>query len=96
MTIKNRTEEEQERLNSHMRHKDVLEWILLQSLHAEPAGQEQVKRFLTAAPPEVFVLLDGLVPPPSLAGIHEESLHENRIVQGFVGMAMARRKRDRQ
>lgn len=96
MTNYNRTEEEQQRLNSHMRCKDVLEWALFQSLHAEPASQEQVKRFLVTAPPEVFVLLDGLVPLPSPAGIHDESLHENRIVQGFVGMALAGRKRDRQ
>lgn len=92
MNIKSRTEEEQEQLNSQMRRKDVLEWALFESLHAEPASQEQVKRFLTAAPPEVFVLLYGLVPPPSPAAINDESLHENRIVQGFVGTVMARRK----
>jgi hypothetical protein len=95
MNIKNRTEEEQEQLNNHMRRKDVLERILFESLNAEPASQEQVKRFLTAAPPEVFVLLDGLVPMPSPEGIHDECLHENGIVQGFVGMIMAPRKRDR-
>jgi hypothetical protein len=95
MNIKNRTEEEQEQLNSHMRRKDVLEWALLQSLYAEPASQKQVKRFLTTAPPEIFVLLDGLVPLPSPAAIHDGSLHANRIVQGFVGSVMARRKRDR-
>jgi hypothetical protein len=64
MTNYNRTEKEQQRLNSHMRRKDVLEWALFESLHAEPASQAQVKRFLTAAPPEVFVLLDGLGRPP--------------------------------
>jgi hypothetical protein len=92
MNIKNRTEEEQEQLNNHMRRKDVLERILFESLNAEPASQEQVKRFLTAAPPEVFVLLDGLVPLPLPAATHDESLDENRIVQGFVGMALAGRK----
>jgi hypothetical protein len=95
MTNYNRTEEEQQRLNNHMRPKEVLEWALIQSLHAEPANAGQVKRFLAAAPPEVFMLLDGLVPLPSPAGIHDESLHENRIVQGFVGMALASRKHDR-
>jgi hypothetical protein len=67
MTINDRTEEVQELLNSHMRRKDVPERILFESLNAEPASQEQVKRFLTAAPPEVFVLLDGLLSPPSPA-----------------------------
>lgn len=95
MTNDNRTDEEQERLNSRMRRPDVMERILFQSLHAVPASEEQVKRFLTSAPPEVFVLLNGLVPMPSPAGIHDESLHENRIVQGFVGLALAGRKPDR-
>lgn len=94
MNIKNRTEEEQEQLNNHMRRKDVLERILFESLHAEPASPEQVKLFLAAAPPEVFVLLDGLVPLPSPTAIHEASVHQNRIVQGFVGSVMARRKRN--
>lgn len=93
MTIKNRTAEQQEQLNNHMRRTDVLESILLESLHAEPASQEEVKRFLATAPPEVFVLLDSLLPLPSPTGIHDESLHENRIVQCLVGAAMARRKR---
>lgn len=95
MTLKYRAEEKQQQLNSHMRREDVLEWILVQAIHAEPASQEQVKRFLAAAPPEVFVLLDGLMPQPSPVGLHDNSLHENQIVQGFVGMAMANRKRDR-
>jgi hypothetical protein len=95
MTNYNRTEEEQEQLNNHMRRKDVLEWALFQSLHAEPASEAHVKRFLTSAPPEAFVLLNGLVPPSVPAAIHEESLHTNRIVQGFVGMVMAGRKPDR-
>lgn len=94
MTINNRPEEEQHRLNNHMRRKDVLEGVLFQSLHAEPASEEQVKRFLAAAPPEVFVLLDGLVPQPSPAGIHKEALHENRVVQGFVATVTAHRKRN--
>ncbi|WP_437771384.1 hypothetical protein [Arthrobacter sp. KNU40] len=93
MTIKNRTAEEQERFSSHMRRNDVLESILLESLHAEPASQEEVKWFLATAPPEVFVLLDGLLPLPLPTGLRDESLHENRTVQGFVGAAMARRKR---
>lgn len=94
MTIKNRTAEQQEQLNNHMRRTDVLESILLESLHAEPASQEQVKRFLAAAPPEVYVLLDGLLPPPLPTGLGDESLHKNRIVQGFVGAAIARRRHD--
>ncbi|MCC3278163.1 hypothetical protein LJ754_03180 [Arthrobacter sp. zg-Y40] len=92
MTINNRTEEEQQRLNSHMRRKDVLEEVLFRSLHAKPATEEQVKRLLAVAPPEVFVLLDGLKPSPSPTGIPNEPLHENRIVQGFVGMVMERNK----
>jgi hypothetical protein len=95
MTNYTRTEKEQQRLNSHMRRKDVLEWALFQSLHAEPASEAHVKRFLTSAPPEVLVLLNGLVPMPSPEGIHDECLHENRIVQGFVGMILAPRKRHR-
>lgn len=95
MMITNRTEEEQEQLNVRMRRKEVLEWALFQSLHAEPASAGQVKRFLAAAPPEVCVLLDGLVPPPSLLAARGQSLHDNPIVQGFVGAVLARRKRDR-
>lgn len=95
MMINNRPEEEQQRLNNHMRRKDVLERVLFQSLHAEPASEEQVKRFLAAAPPEIFVLLDGLMPPSSPAGLHNEALHEKRIVQGFVGMILAREMRAR-
>lgn len=95
MTIYNRTEEEQQRLNSYMRRKDVLERILFQSLHAAPASQAQTKRFLAAAPPEVFVLLNGLTSSPSSVAADAEPLYENRIVQGFVGLAMAGRKRDR-
>jgi hypothetical protein len=94
MTNDNRTDEEQERLNSHMGRPDVMERILFESLNAEPASEAQVRRFLTSAPPEVFVLLNGLVPMPSPEGIHDESLHENRIVQGFVGLALAGRRRD--
>lgn len=93
MTINNRSEEEQQRLNNHMGRQDVLEWILFQSFHAAPASEEQVKRFLAAAPPEIFVLLDGLMPPSSPADIRNEILHENRILQGFVGTAMERGKR---
>jgi hypothetical protein len=95
MTNDNRTDEEQERLNSHMGRPDVMERILFESLNAEPASQEQVKRFLAAAPPEVFVLLDGLVPPSLPAATHGESLHTNRIAQGFVGVVFAGRKRYR-
>lgn len=94
MTINNRPEEEQQRLNNHMRRKHVLEWVLFQSLHAEPASEEQVKRFLAVAPPEVFVLLDGLMPLPWPEGVQDEAPHENRIVQGFVAMVMAHRKRN--
>ena len=90
MTINNRSEEEQQRLNNYMRREDVLERVLFQSLHAEPASEEQVEHFLAAAPPEVFVLLEGFVPQPSPAGLHDEVLHEKRIVQGFVGMILAR------
>lgn len=43
MVINNRSEEEQQPLNNHMRRKDVLEGLLFQSLHAEPASEEQVK-----------------------------------------------------
>ena len=91
MTINIRTEEEQQRLNGFMRRKDVLEGILFRSLHAEPASAEQVKRFLSLAPPEVFVLLDGLLPLPLSPGIPGDAVHENRIVQGFVGMAISRK-----
>lgn len=89
MAIYNRTEEDQQRLNNHMRRQDVLERLLLQSLHAAPATEEQVKRFLATAPPEVFVLLHGFLPKPPQASIYVEVLHENRIVQGFVGMIIA-------
>lgn len=95
MTIKTRTEAEQQRLNSQMCRKDVLKWALFQSIHAKPASQAQARRFLTSAPPEVLVLLRGLVPRPSQASIHDEALHENRIVQGFVGLAIERRDRGR-
>lgn len=95
MTINFRTEEEQEQLNDHVRRKEVLEWALFQSLHAEPASAGQVKRFLATAPPEVFVLLGGLVPTAALPATQNESLHENPIVQGFVGAVRARRKQDR-
>lgn len=89
-----RTKGEQGRLNNSMRRKDVLEKILFESLQAKPTNEEQVKRFLAVAPPEIFVLLDGLMPTPSPAGIPNEALHENRVVQAFVGMVMERVSRD--
>lgn len=56
--MKHRSPEAQEFLNSVMRRKDVLEYIVSQALHAEPATPEEVERFLKEkAPPEVFVLL---------------------------------------
>lgn len=84
----------QARINQHMRRKDVLEYLLARSLHAEPASPTQVKAFLATAPPEVFVALDGLL--PSAAGSsRDESVHENPLVQGFVGLVLSGPKGER-
>lgn len=95
MSPENRTQEQQERLNARMRRRDIREHVFFRALHAEPATTRQVKDFLASAPPEVFVLLDGILPPPSPLGIRDKSLHESRIVQGFVGLVIASREKSR-
>jgi hypothetical protein len=77
----------QERLNEHLRRPEVLQYLLRQALHADPASPEQVRQFLTTAPPEVFVALDSLLPLPQ--GSCDEHVEEDRIAQGFVGMMLA-------
>ncbi len=88
---RDRTPEEQERLNAHMREKPVLEWVLFHSLNARPATRQQVEAFLATAPPEVFVLLDELIAPPApgLPLDMSDSVFENPIVRGFIGLIRA-------
>lgn len=80
----------QDILNAMMRRRDVKELVLALSIQTDaPATPAQVRRFLQTAPPEVFVLLDELVPKPT-AGVRSESVYDNCIVQGFVGAVIER------
>lgn len=76
-----RTPEQHERLNEYVRRKDVSEF----ALHTTPATSEQVKHFLCTAPPEVFVLLDGLSADRHCPDGRMTSVYDSRMVAGFVG-----------
>ncbi|GAB3563262.1 hypothetical protein [Spelaeicoccus albus] len=92
MTIKNRTVEEQHRLNGYRRRRRVLEYALYHSVQAEPATAGEVKQFLKTAPPEVFILLDGL----AIGGPRGQRPHgvdkerNDRIVAGVVGWLLGK------
>lgn len=85
--MKHRTAEEQQRLNGYMRRKEVLEYALYESVQAEPATPDEVKRFLKKAPPEVPILLHGLGARNPLDGKWRV---DERIVSGFVGAVLAK------
>lgn len=76
---------EQMQLNSHMRRPEVQQFLLHQALHSEPATPEQVRAFLKTAPPEIFILLDALLPLPARKNLRDESVHDSPILQGLVG-----------
>lgn len=78
----------QERLNAHMRRPEVLQYLLHEALHADPATPEQVRAFLETAPPDVFVALDGLLPVP-VSDLPSRSVHDDPIAQGFVGLILS-------
>lgn len=95
MTTKHRTPAKQEKLNGYMRRRDVLEYFLFQSVQAEPATPDEVKAFLATAPPEVFVLLDGLTGRTSSPDrLSDDDLARNeRITAGVIGFLLARGRR---
>lgn len=78
-------------LNGRMRRRDVLEYALYQSLHAERATREQVRHFLQAAPPEVWILLAGLTQRTAEGPTDREEMADDPIVRGFVGSVLHQR-----
>ena len=86
MTAKNRTPEQQERINGYMRRKDVKVYLVYEALHGTiRASPEHTKRFLETAPPEIDVLLDELLPERP-AFLPARPRHEEPFVQCLVGM----------
>lgn len=87
MGVKNRSAEEQLRINEYMNRPDVLEYVLHQALNGQPASPDEVNKVLRSAPPEVRILLRNLTlqfdneSPPS----KEDAARNDRITAGVVG-----------
>lgn len=83
---------EQMRLNALMRRPEAQQILLHHALHSDPATPDQVREFLQTAPPEIFILLDALLPLPAHQNVRDASLHDSPILQGLVGVFRSQRK----